>query len=104
MNAIHVIRKDDPSLPQIRPVKEMGEGIFSSGDWSVSEARANSLIGGRIYFHRTQAKASFFGGTVIKVKSSAVAGRVIFIFEYDPQCRGVITPPEGWSQEKKYDP
>jgi hypothetical protein len=104
MSAIHLVKKNDPNLPPIKPVKEIGDGVFSSGDWFLSEARATSLIGGKIFFHRTQKKPSFFGGIVTKVERSPAPDRFVFYFTYDPQCRGVSTSNDGWAMTMKYVP
>ena len=104
MSAIHLIKKNDPSLPPIKPAKEMGDGVFSSGDWLLSEARANSMIGGEIFFHRSQKKPSFFGGVITKVEKSSVPARFVFFFIYDPQCRGVSTSSDGWAMTMKFVP
>ena len=104
MSAIHLIKKNDPNLPPIKPAKEMGEGVFSSGDWLLSETRAMSLIGGKIYFHRAQKKPSFFGGIIEKVEKSAVPDRFVFFFSFDPQCRGVGTSSDGWAMTMKFVP
>jgi hypothetical protein len=105
MPAIHVIHKDDRSLPQITPITP-GANVYRSGNWVVSEESAAGLVGGKIYFHRAKAKPSFFGGKITdfeKIPDGEAAGRVIFTFEFEEGCRGVKTLPEGWGQEKKFD-
>jgi hypothetical protein len=96
---LHLIRKNDPDLPQIEPISR-GATIYRSGNWLISEDKAHALIAGGIYFHRKQAEPSFFGGKIIAFEKTT-DGRVIFIFEYDESCRGVKTASEGWSQEMK---
>jgi hypothetical protein len=102
MPAIHII-KNDPSLPQIRPVKP-GSDVYTSGRWVLSEEKANALVGGNIYFRDAQLKPSFFGGLILsaeKIREGDAAGRFIFTFRSDPACKGITTPKEGWAQEMK---
>ena len=105
MPAIHVI-KNDPSLPQIRPIQP-GSDIFTSGRWVISEETAASLIGAKIYFHEAQMKPSFFGGTILsveKIREGEAAGRFIFTFRSDLACKDITTPKDGWAQEMKLVP
>ena len=104
MSAIHLIKKDKPNLPEITPVKEMGDGIFSSGNWYLSMRTARELINGRIYFHKTQTGPSFEGGTIIKVEPSKSPKRIVFYFRHDEECIRFFTPREGWSVEMKLVP
>ena len=102
MSAIHVI-KNDQRLPQIVPVQP-GSDIYRSGYWVISEGTADALVGGRIYFHDQQAKPSFYGGVIIaaeKIREGEYADRVVFTFRFDPACRGISTPRDGWAQEVK---
>ena len=102
MASIHLIR-NDPKLPQIKPV-EPGSDLFQSGYWLVSEAKAEALKSGKIFFHEKQSEPSFFGGEITgiqRVTAGEYAGRIIFIFKPDPACKGVKTPREGWAQEMK---
>jgi len=46
MASIHLIR-NDPKLPQIKPV-EPGSDLFQSGYWVISESKAEALKGGKI--------------------------------------------------------
>ena len=102
MAAIHLI-KNDQSLPQITPI-ERNSDIFRSGYWVIAAAKANALIGGKIFFHEQQTKPSFFGGVIKsteKVDQGEYVGRIVFIFESDQACKGITTPRDGWSQEMK---
>jgi len=103
MSAIHVIRKNDPTLPPIELI-DRDSGLHRSGYWVVSEETARSLVGGKIYFHREQSKPSFFGGTITaaeKIEEGAYAGRILFTFRFEEACRGVRTERIGWAQEMK---
>ncbi len=104
MSALHLIKKKDLTLPPIKPAKEFGDDVFSSGDWYISESRATSLIGGMIYFHRAQNRPSFIGGTVIKVEKSIVPDRFVFFFRSKLEGRDIRTPSEGWAMTMKFIP
>ncbi len=103
MPGIHVIRINEPGLPQIETVDKAAD-LYQSGYWALSEERARGLVGGRIYFHREQAKPSFYGGVITaarKILEGEHAGRILFTFRYDPSCRNTRTSRAGWSQEMK---
>ena len=102
MTAIHII-KNDPGLPAITPVQS-GSNIYSSGYWVIAEAKAKSLIGGKIFFHYRQTEPSFFGGIITdaeKVTEGEREGRVVFTFKADQNCKNVKTSRDGWAQEMK---
>jgi hypothetical protein len=64
MPTIHLIKKRIAGLPAILPVK--GENnVYTSGYWTLSEARAQTLIGCPIYFHERQSEPSYYGGTLL---------------------------------------
>lgn len=103
---IHVIRKNDPDLPPLE-LLDRDAGLHRSGYWVLSEEKAKSLVGGMIYFHREQAKVSFFGGIIThaeRILDGDYAGRIAFTFRFDPTCRNVHTPRAGWGQEMKLIP
>ena len=104
MPEIHLI-KNDPGLPSITPIgQQAGTGIYYSGYWVITEAKANTLIGGNIFFHKHQTESSFFGGVIkcaVKVDQGMYPGRIVFIFKEDQACRGITTAQDGWSQEMK---
>lgn len=102
MASIHLIR-NDPKLPQIKPVKP-GSDLFQSGYWVISEAKAEALKGGKVFFHEKKAEPSFFGGEITefkKVTEGEYKGRIVFIFKPDRACKGIKTQRDGWSQEMK---
>ena len=103
MAAIHVIQRKDPTLPRPTPLGRASV-TYRSGNWLIAEQRALSLINGIIYFHRSQAAPSFFGGKITavqKLEDEDDAGRVVFTFVADQACKNVRTPRDGWSQEMK---
>jgi hypothetical protein len=79
--------------------------IYESGNWDVAHAKAQSLVGSRIYFHEAQASPSYFGGEITSVRvlppTDPQAGRVVFIFKADQQGRGVSAGTGGWRNEQK---
>lgn len=101
MSAIHLIKKKSPSLP---PINEIGDGVCSSGNWYLTLRTARELKGGMIYFHETQAGPSIDGGMITEVEPSKFPGRVVFYFQRDKQCEGVVTPKKGWAQVMKLVP
>ncbi|MBS0174767.1 MAG: hypothetical protein JSR64_12085 [Nitrospira sp.] len=77
---------------------------WESGWWVVAPNTAEQLIGGHIYFHKTQAKPSFFGGTIISYRIEAEgewSGRVVFKFCAGPEFKDVKAGSTGWGMEKK---
>ena len=77
-------------------------GEWLTGEWWLSDATANALIGRTIYLHPGQLMASHAGGEIISV--STVPGnpkRKTFRFRRDQSCSGVVTPKAGWANEKK---
>jgi len=104
MPSLHLI-KNDPNLPNF-PVVDRATATYTSGFWAVTPEVAQSLVGGRIYFHEAQRDPSFFGGTVIDfqlITEGQYAGRIEFKFRYEAQCRDVRAPGP-WSFEKCYVP
>lgn len=103
MPAIHVIQRNDPNLPRPTPLGRASL-TYRSGNWFLAEERARGLVGGRIYFHRSQAAPSFFGGAITAVErlsDGPDAGRIVFTFLADQACKNMRTPRDGWSQEMK---
>jgi hypothetical protein len=103
MPALHLIQNQ--SDPKLLPKPEQpGAEVWISGYWSLSEGTAKSLIGGRVYFHKAQAKPSFLGGDILGFRVAdepSYVGRIILIFRPDPSAKGVTTSRAGWSMEKK---
>src|SRR5258708_33151696 len=76
---------------------------WESGFWAVPEDKANALVGGEVYFHKTQAETSFFGGRILELTVDTVAypARIVFRFRFDKTFRGVYGGKGGWRMEKK---
>ena len=102
MPAIHLIKRN---TAEPRLVKVADDPLtYTSGYWSLTEARAKSLVGGRIYLHERQQEPSYFGGTITDaqpIRGGEHAGRVEFTFQPDAAGKNFRTPAEGWSQESK---
>jgi hypothetical protein len=78
--------------------------VWESGWWAISPRTAERLVGGRIFFHKSQTKPSFFGGTITAFRVEAQgewSGRVLFTFVAEQELRGLSTSREGWGMEKK---
>jgi hypothetical protein len=103
MPALHLIQNQ--SHPKLLPKPEQpGSDVWISGYWVLAVDTVRSLIGGRVYFHKAQAKPSFFGGEILDFRVAnepPYAGRIILLFQFDPQARGVRAGPEGWAMEMK---
>jgi hypothetical protein len=95
---IHLIEK----MGFIRRVSD-ADKEYESGYWKVPENTATALVGGEIYFHKKQAEESFFGGRITgyRVDNEMYPGRIIFVFCFDKNFRGVSAGQDGWSMEKK---
>jgi hypothetical protein len=90
MPALYLIQNQTD--PKLLPRPEApGSEQWTSGFWNLSEATVRSLIGGRVYFLKAQAKPSFFGGELLDyrvAKEPPYAGRIILIFRPDPSIGG----------------
>ena len=81
---------------------------YESGNWVVSQSTAESLVGGRIYFHEAQAGPSYFGGVItgfrVLPNPDVDAERIVFAFTADRDGIGVLAGTDGWGNEKKIIP
>ena len=88
MKTIHFICKDSQHLSRI----EKGKDDYTCGNWDLSKADSDKLVGGMIYLHQTKARPSYFGGKVLSVKEIQTKDhdkRIVFTFTFAPECRGV---------------
>lgn len=102
MPAIHVIEHE---VSTKRVSKD--SYIHDSGDWTLSEERAKSLVGGDMYLHRHQTDPSHFGGRILSYRvheDGPLKGRVVFRIEPSMAHKGVRTGREGWAMEIKFVP
>ena len=100
MGTIHLIER----LGNMERIdKEKNE--WESGEWAVSEETAQKLVGGNLYLHHGQDKASHFGGKILSFRvlpdSLANAGRIVFQFLPSMEYKNVKAGQDGWGNEKK---
>ena len=97
--AIHLIEKRG-----LIRLLDLATDEYESGFWSLGSEKAQSLVGGDVYFHRARANPSFFGGRVLGYRIQAegeFAGRVVLRLRSEMGHQGVKTGSTGWSLEKK---
>lgn len=97
--AIHLIENDG----RIRAL-DVSADLYESGYWVIGDDVAGELTGGDIYFHKSQAAPSFFGGKILgfrKQEDGEYVGRVIFKLRADLAHKNVKTLGGGWGREKK---
>lgn len=86
-----------------------GSNDWESGNWDVSQEKAQLLIGKRIYFHEKQADPSYFGGVisgfrVLPADHPETPGRIVFAFTRDNEGKGFRAGSAGWRNEQKTIP
>lgn len=77
---------------------------YESGCSQLDEAKAEKLVGGDIYFHKTRSEPSFYGGRIINYRletGEAQKGMIVFILRYNKGCRNIRTDKNGWSKSIK---
>jgi hypothetical protein len=103
MKAIHLIQKD----PDLRPWPSAeGPPQYESGYWDLAKDRAESLVGGDIYFYEKRSKPSFFGGVIESFRimdKDPWKGRIIFILRSLRGHKEQRTSKAGWSMEMKIE-
>ena len=103
MPSLHLIQNQS-DLKLLPKPEQAGSDVWTSGYWSLSEETVKSLIGGRVYFHKSQAKPAFLGGDLLGFRVAnepPYAGRIILVFQFDQCAKGVTTSRLGWAMEKK---
>jgi hypothetical protein len=84
----------------------MGNGIWETGAWYVSETRAAMMVGATIHLHRTTADPSFLAGKIIGFerrnytdpRNGKTKLRTYFLFRNIPGMEGATTSPDHWLQ------
>jgi len=101
MKILHGIVTDE----NVGTIKPLGNGLFESGEWDISEQTARDLrADGQIMLHAKQAAPSRHGGNVTGYRSREVQrkGQIVtlytIIYECDGSCIGVKYKG-GWSQQ-----
>ena len=100
MPSLHLLNQEGPKFPQ--PCGS-SQGGMESGWWRVSEARALSVVGHPIHFHRRKAEPAFLSGIVTGFKrepyttaKDITSPRTVFQFtlrQDDP----ATTDSSGWT-------
>jgi len=70
----------------------------------LDKIKAEKLVGGDIYFHKTRSEPSFYGGRIIDYRleiDEAQRGMIVFILRYNEGCRNIKTHNKGWSKSIK---
>jgi hypothetical protein len=99
---IHLIEKEN----RLRALN-FAAGEWASPSWAVSDEVAKALKDetANIYLHSSRNAPSRFGGRIFDYRKesadSAWPGRIVFLFHYDEDHRGVTTDRTGWRQEVK---
>ena len=104
MAELHVIHKPERKGAERPRCIDKSKEEWTTGFWKLSHKTAESLVGGKIYIHRTKAGKSTFGGNVTGytvVPDGVCKGKMAIQFTYDPACRDVSTGSSGWGHEKK---
>ncbi len=83
---------------------KLQDNLWESGWWKLDEQKAEKLVGGQIYFHKTRQEPSFYGGNILGYRVEEVGqhqGRIIFKLQHSKTCRNVCTDKSGWSDNMK---
>lgn len=93
---IHLIARNDKII-------KVSDQVWESGDWALPEAKAKSLRGGSILFHKKRSEPSYFGGLILSYRlqeKGQKKGAVIFTFEYRADHR-LVLGQGGWNKDMK---
>ena len=96
--ALHVIERGGRKVERLTRLGRTRE--WETGDWTVGNATAASLIGGHIFVHRNQSTLSHIGGVVLSFRT-VVGGRKVFRFRQVTALTNVDAGRTGWSYERK---
>lgn len=83
---------------------QLQDNVWESGCWNINESKAEQLVGGDIYFHKTRSEPSYYGGTILGYRvepDGEDKGRIVFKLEHSKSCRNVRTDKYGWSRNMK---
>ena len=93
---IHLLERNDQ-------IVKVSDQVWESGNWSLPEIKARSLLSGSILFHKKRSEPSYFGGLILNYRiqdKGQKKERVIFTFEYRADHRMVLAG-KGWSKDMK---
>lgn len=91
----------------VEPLKnfvKLQDKEWESGWWSLDENKAKALVGSEIFFHKKRVEPSFFGGIITGYRveqDEQYRGRIVFIFQFNAECKNVETDKHGWSKNMK---
>jgi hypothetical protein len=77
--------------------RKLGAEEFETGDWYVSDDKAQEAVGGRIYLHEDQNSLAWHGGT-ITFRHYGHDDRKVFRYTVDGNFR--VPCLGNWAQEK----
>ena len=101
MPSIHLLNKATSTLQP----KEVSPGVWESGCWRVSVARAEELAGNLVYLHRQKSEPAFLVGTITSLRRELYttengnsSPRTSFIFTPAQHPADAFTSSDGWTQ------
>jgi hypothetical protein len=83
---------------------KLQDNVWESGCWKIDESKAQQLVGGDIYFHKTRPEPSYYGGTILGYRvepEGKSQGMIVFKLEHRKSHRNVSTDKSGWSRGMK---
>jgi len=86
------------------PFVKLNNNEWESGSLPLEESKAQQLVGGDIFFHKTRTEPSYYGGRILDYRvdeEEENRGRIIFKLKYLKECRNVKTEKTGWSKAIK---
>ena len=83
--------------PQGRNDAKAGPDVYESGNWVVSNERADEAVGGWIYLHETKKGKSWHGGTIQGWRAFD-GTRKVFTYKAEGELRVLCS--NGWGQEQ----
>ena len=95
---LHVVEKGGRKKSHLVEINRRTK-TWETGYWKVSDATAESLIGGKIFVHKGQKVPSHIGGKVLSFRREA-GGRKVFQFRANAELSHVMAN-SGWGNEKR---
>jgi hypothetical protein len=93
--AIHLkCDKDDRGQPKNTSC-DVATKTFSSGNWDLSVADAEALVGGWLYLHTAKSEKSYFGGPITgfeQIQVPGVARNNRIVLKFHPAVAGKNAP------------
>lgn len=103
MPTLHLLNSPDVQLPQ---PKDLGNEIWETGAWYVSEVRAAIMVGADIHLHRNRDDPFFIAGKVtgserrnyLDPRDGKTKLRTYYLFRNIHEMQGATTGPDLWLQ------